>query len=296
MPFLGELSALLTASLWAVSSMVTAVSTARIGSVQVNITRLLIADFLLLFSIITLDIPIQLSPSQVTNLVISGVLGIVVGDSFLFKAFQQIGARFSMLIMSLAPAISAILAYIVLGERLSLWAIVGIITTLCGVALVILERTPPVPFCYTITKIGLLCASLGALGQGTGVLFVKMAFVEGTIHGFVASFIRISVAVIILLPVATVIRRYHNPIQVFSRDRRALGLVLFGAVFGSYIGITFSLLAVAYTKVGIASTIIATSPVIMLPMIRIVHQEVLSWKAIVGAFVAVGGVAILFLT
>jgi drug/metabolite transporter (DMT)-like permease len=296
MPFAGELSALLAASLWAVSSMIVAVTTARIGSVQVNITRLIIADFLLCFSIIAMNIPIQLSSSQVTNLMISGVIGLVFGDTFLFKAFQQIGARFSMLIMTLSPAISAILAYIFLGESLSLWGIIGIVTTLCGVSTVILERTSPTTSRYTITKFGLFCALLGALGQGGGVLFAKMAFTEGPIHGFVATFIRVSIAAIILLPGAVAIRRYRNPIRVFSQDKTALKYVLFTSFFGSYLGITFSVIAVAYTKVGIASTIIATSPVIMLPLVRIVHKEVLSWKATAGAVVAVGGVAMLFLT
>jgi drug/metabolite transporter (DMT)-like permease len=72
-------------------------------------------------------------------------------------------------------------------------------------------------------------------------------------------------------------------------------LTIGGAIFGPYLGITFSLIAIMYTKVGIAATLIATVPILMLPLVRIIYKERLSWHAIVGACVAVGGVAILFL-
>jgi len=108
--------------------------------------------------------------------------------------------------------------------------------------------------------------------------------------------IRISAALIILIPAALATGRYPNPIKFFAHRRRILLLLVVGSVFGTYFGITLSLVAVACTKVGIASTLMATSPVMMLPLVRIVHKEILSWKAIVGACVAVGGVAMLFLT
>jgi drug/metabolite transporter (DMT)-like permease len=256
---------------------------------------MIFAIFWFLFSIPLLNIPIQLSHTQVVNLVLSAIVGIVFGDSFLFKAFQKIGARISMLIMTLSPAISAVLAYIFLQELLSCWVIIGMIVTICGIALVILERTPG-PSSYTITKAGLLCALLGALGQGGGIVLAKKAFAEGPIHGLVAALIRISAALVVMLPPAIMTGRYTNPVRVFRKNRKILIPLLIGSFFGTYLGITLSLVAVAHTKVGIASTLIATSPVVMLPMVRIAHKEILSWKAIVGAFVAVGGVAMLFLT
>jgi drug/metabolite transporter (DMT)-like permease len=295
MPFLGELSALLAACLWAGSSLIYASVITKIGSVQVNITRMIFAVFWFLVSLLALKIPIQLSRTQVVNLVLSAIVGIVFGDSFLFKAFQKIGARISMLIMTLSPAISAVLAYIFLQELLSRRVIIGMIVTICGIALVILERTPG-PSRYTVTKVGLLCAFLGALGQGGGIVLAKKAFVESPIHGLVAALIRIIAALIVMLPVAIATSHYSNPLKIFRKHRKILIPLLIGSFFGTYLGITLSLVAVAHTEVGIASTLIATSPVVMLPMVRLVHKEVLSWKAIVGAFVAVSGVAMLFLT
>lgn len=295
MPFIGEFSALGAALLWAATSMIFAKVTVKIGSVQANISRMIVGIILFVISIIVFRLPLDLSRTQIQFLFLSAMLGLVFGDTFLFKAFQTIGARLSMLIMSLAPAIAAILAYLFLGETLSIWGIFGIFITLCGVSLVVFERTGPVP-AYTLTKIGVIYALLGALGQGSGLIFAKMAFAEGPIHGMVASCIRIASAVIVLLPLSLLSGRRVNPLNVLKQDRTIFIYLLTASVFGVYLGITLSLVAVAYAKVGIASTLIATSPVLMLPMVRFVHREPLSWKAVVGAFIAVTGVAILFLT
>lgn len=295
MPFLGEFSALGAALLWAATSMIFAKVTSKVGSIQANISRMIIATLLFVLSIIVFHLPINLSFTQIQYLFISAMLGLAFGDTFLFKAFQIIGARLSMLIMSLAPAIAALLAYLFLGETLSLWGIFGVLITLCGVSLVVFERTGPVP-AYTLSKLGVFYALLGAFGQGSGLIFAKLAFAEGPIHGMVASCMRIASALIVLLPLSLLSGYRTNPIKLLKQDRTIFLYLLTASVFGAYFGITLSLVAVAYAKVGVASTLIATSPVLMLPMVRLVYHELLSWKAVTGAFIAVTGVAILFLT
>jgi drug/metabolite transporter (DMT)-like permease len=295
MPFVGELSALLAATSWAATSMIYENVTPKIGSVSTNISRMIIGTVLFVTTITIFDIQIALSSRQVQNLVISSLLGLVLGDTFLFKAFQYIGARFSMLVMTLAPAIAAFLAYLFLEETLSMWGIGGICLTLGGIALVVLERTDPKRTRYHITKRGLVYAFLGAAGQGAGLIFAKMAFAEGSIHGFVAACIRIGIAVLIMLPPAVMTGRYPNPVKLFAQNRKVFLLLMLGAILGVYIGLTLSLVAVSYTEVGIASTLISSSPVVMLPLVRIVHKEKLSLKAIFGACIAFSGVAILFL-
>ena len=267
----------------------------RIGSVQVNVVRLIIAAVLLMVTILVANLNIRLSFGQYAYLSISGCIGLVFGDTFLFKSFHVNGARISMLIMSLAPAISAILAYIILGEMLSVWGIVGIVVTTAGIVLVVVSNQQSEQTKVKLTRIGLLYGFLGALGQGAGLVFARLAFVEGDINGFVATFVRIAASLVVLLPLTLMTGRIKNPIGVFWNDKRALMLTIGGAIFGPYLGITFSLIAIMYTKVGIAATLIATVPILMLPLVRIIYKERLSWHAIVGACVAVGGVAILFL-
>ena len=294
MPFIGELSALATAFLWAVTSLWITTLSGKIGSVQTNILRMGLALCFFLATMLIFQIPVHLSASQWGALTMSAVVGIVFGDTFLFKAFQQIGARVTMLMMSLSPAIAALLAYLFLHETLSPASIVGIMVTSGGIALVIFERAPQsTP--HRVTPLGLLYAFLGAFGQGGGIVCARFAFAEGSLNGLVAAFVRIGVAMLILLPLALATGRLRNPRPAFAQERRLLGLLFLVALVGTYGGITLSLVAVEYAKVGIASTLIGMSPVLMLPLVKMLNRETLSWKAISGAWIAVGGVAILFL-
>ena len=292
---IGELSALLTAGLWSCSSIIFAAAIRRIGSVQVNVARLVFAGVLLFITIVVMGFDVRLSFMQFVNLGISGLIGLVFGDTVLFKAFHDSGARISMLVMSLAPAISALLAYFFLGEVLSIWGILGIVVTTAGIVVVVIAGRQGSSAMAGISQRGIVYGFLGAIGQGAGLIFARLAFNEGAINGFVATFIRIVTSIIILTPLTMATGRLKNPIRIFLGNKRALVLTLAGSVLGPYLGITFSLIAITYTKVGIAATLMATVPILMLPLVRMIYKERLSWHAIVGACVAVAGVAILFL-
>jgi drug/metabolite transporter (DMT)-like permease len=240
-------------------------------------------------------IPVDISVSQLRNLTISGILGLVFGDTFLFKSYEYNGARISSLIMSAAPAVAAILAYFVLDELLSVWALIGMTVTLGGIALVVAEKREPGSTPTKITGRGIFYALLGACGQGGGLITAKLAFNEHAVNGFAATFIRIVSALVLLIPAVALSGRFKQPLKALSHDKRTFGLTLLGSILGPYLGITFSLLSIEHTNVAIASTIMATVPIIMLPLVKIIYKENLSWRAYAGAFVAVGGVAILFL-
>lgn len=295
MPYLGELSALLTAVLWSGTSIAFSAASEKTGSLQLNINRMLLASVFLLSTILIMNFEIDLSSSQFINLVISGVIGLVIGDSFLFKGYQIIGARISMLIMALSPAITALIAFIFLSEVLSALGLIGMAITIGGIALVILERKPAAASKYKISPLGLFYSFLGAAGQSVGLIFAKLAFDESDINGFVATFTRVFSSVILLLIAAVIFKRYRNPVKLYMKDKSAFGATLIGTILGPYLGITFSLIAIANTKVGIAATLMSTMPILMLPMVKYFYKEKLSWRAIAGAAIAVIGVAVIFL-
>ncbi|MDP4116177.1 MAG: DMT family transporter [Bacteroidota bacterium] len=292
---IGDLSALLTAFFWSITSLAFSYGVTKIGSMQVNINRLLFASVFLFFIIIFSGIPYCLSFMQIIYLIISGIIGLVLGDTFLFKSYENIGPRLSMLLMAATPAISTLLAFLFLGEGLKFWAVAGILVTACGLGLVLYQRAETPAVKYKINRAGIIYGLLAALGQALGLIFAKFAFQLGDISGFTAAFIRIFFSALILLPIGLATKKYFNPIKVFSQDKKALLSVLTGTIFGPVLGITFSLIAIQNTKVGIAATLMATSPIMMLPMVRYFFKERLTWQAILGAFIAVGGVAILFL-
>jgi drug/metabolite transporter (DMT)-like permease len=295
MPYPGEFAALFTACLWSVSAFVFAAATRRAGSVQVNITRLMLATLFLLLLIAALRLDVRLSVGQVLCLALSGVVGLALGDTFLFKAFQEIGARRSMLVMSLAPAIAAVLAYAALGETLPLFGIIGIAVTVGGIGVVVVDRRTGGTREPTVAVRGLFYAFLGAAGQGGGLVLAKLAFREAPVNGFVAAAVRIIASLVILLPVALLTRRLRSPFRMFADDRKAFGLTALGSVLGPFLGISFSLIAVEYAKVGVAATIMAIVPILMLPIERHMYGERHGWRAVIGACIAVTGVGVLFL-
>ena len=266
MPYLGEIAALGAAFLWSFSSFVFTSAVAKIGAVKLNIARMGLAALLLLFTMPLLGQSFNITPYQLIFLSLSGFVGLVIGDSYLFKGFQEIGPRYTMLIMSINPAIAAAIAFFTLGESLSLYGIIGIAITLGGVSLVVLEKSNGNSSRFKITRKGLLYGLLAAAGQGVGLIFAKLAYKDGDINGLVATFYRISSALVILIPLAIMAGRLKNPLKYFAMDKRSFGLVFLGSIIGPYLGITFSFIAIIYTKVGIASTLMSTVPVVMLPL------------------------------
>lgn len=292
---IGELSALITAILWSMTSLFFASAVSRIGSVQLNVSRQFIALVFLSLVLIITGSEFNLTTEQYFYLGLSGLVGLTFGDTFLFLAFREVGARISMLIMSLSPAIAALLAFIFLNETINLIGIIGILITLTGIMIVVYEKNGIEE--NKINYIGLFFALLASIGQGTGLVLAKQAFnlSQSPINGFLATTIRLSSSLIILLPVSLLTRKLKNPITVFRNDTKAFWLTIGGSIAGPFLGITFSLIAISYTKVGIASTIMALPPVIMLPMVKYFFNEKLTTKSILGAIVAFAGVAILFL-
>jgi drug/metabolite transporter (DMT)-like permease len=252
------------------------------------------ALILLAVTIVALNLSLDLTLGQVLFLASSGLVGFAFGDTFLFRSYEHNSARITSLIMSTAPAISAVIGYVALDERLSLLAWLGMFVTLSGIALVIQEGRNGAPAMRQFTRAGVIFALLASVGQAGGLVLAKKAFLIGPVDGFVATFVRLGAAIAVVLPLNVLTGRYRQPVKVFAADRKAFALTIIGAFFGPFLGVTFSLIAIANTSVAIAATIMATVPVLMLPTVRVVHKEVLTWRSVVGALAAVAGVALLF--
>jgi len=294
MPYLGEIAALITAVLWSITSIVFTEASLKVGSLLVNVTRLILAFVYLTITILVMQFDINMSFSQFMNLAISGFIGLVFGDGFLFKSFQYIGARISMLIMALVPAMSTLMAFVFLGETITFIAVIGIFITLFGIAIVVLERGNKIEGKTNISFRGIFYGFLGAVGQAVGIIFAKQAFIEGPINGFVATQVRIVSSLIFFLPLFAFVKQIRHPVKIFRADSKAFLFTSIGSLVGPFLGITFSLIAISNAKVGVASTLMATVPIIMLPLVHFYYKEKLTLISIFGALIAVFGIALLF--
>ena len=293
---LGEFAALLTAFFWTVTSLSFESASHKIGSVAVNILRLVIGfAFLSVFSLIRrgLILPIDASYENWVWLSLSGLVGFVFGDLFLFKSYTIIGSRFSMLIMTLVPPITALFSFIILGERLTLFHYLGMTLTFSGIAMAIFSRRGKgEKLSLKLAPKGILYAFGGAVGQALGLVLSKFGLKD--YDPFAATQIRIIAGIIGYTMLVTILMRWGNVVKA-TRNKEGMLLTSLGAFFGPFLGVSFSLIAVKYTEAGIASTIMALVPVfIILPAVILFKQKV-TLPELIGAIVSVAGVAVFFL-
>jgi drug/metabolite transporter (DMT)-like permease len=308
--YLGEILSLTTALFWALTSIFFTFAGHRVGSRIVNRVRLLFAVPLLMVAHLIAEgtlLPVRAGLERWSWLGVSAIIGLVLGDGLLFYAFTQIGARLSMLLMALTPVIGTLLAWLFLGEVLSREELLAIVVTIIGIAWVVLERnrppaapaaspevtpTPATPEARNYL-IGVLAGIGAATGQATGLVLSKQGMV-GDFPAISASLMRVVVATLVIWLGAAVGRQARSSVSSL-RDRRALVLILGGAVVGPVLGMTLSLASVQLSEVGIASTLMAMSPVLLLPLAHWIFGERITLRAILGTVVAMAGVAMIFL-
>lgn len=304
--YAGFAAGLATSLLWALTSLCFAAGGRRIGPTLVNGLRLYVAIVLLTGMVwATTGEPWpMLTDRQFLLLAASSVVGIVIGDQALFTAFVDIGPRLSLLLMSTAPIWAAVLGWIVLGESLAWPALVGIAVTIGGVAWVIMER-PSMKAderAHPHRVRGIVLALVGSMCQGGGLLISK----AGMGHGWLpedehlgplaATQTRIAVAIVCMTPVLLVRWRIQSQRRVMPIPRRTLKIGLaftaLGAFVGPFLGMWMSLVTADLTPVAVAQTLCSLAPVMILPMAALSGDPV-TRRAVMGACVAVGGVALL---
>lgn len=293
---LGEAAALATALCWTFTAICFESAGRKVGSLPVNFYRLLIAFvFLGSYTLITrgMFLPMDATAANWFWLLLSGLIGFVIGDLFLFQAFVEIGSRISLLIMSAVPPITAITGFFIMGERITPLAAAGMLVTIAGIAMVILSRNSDdkkIKLSHSVK--GVLYAFAGALGQAFGLVFSK--FGMGDYNPFAATQIRVIAAIIGFAAVITFSKNWDKT-RAALKDYNAMKYISFGSFFGPFLGVSFSLLAVQYTATGIVSTITSISPILIIPASIMVFKEKVLPKEILGAFISIAGVSLLFI-
>jgi drug/metabolite transporter (DMT)-like permease len=301
---LGEFAALLTAVFWTVTAIAFESAGKKVGSLSTNLIRLFMAFiFIGIYGLITRGsfIPLDASAHNWMWLSLSGLVGFVIGDLLLFEAYVVIGSRVSMLIMSLTPPITAFIGWLILDEVLTRQNLAGMILTITGIMLVVVERKThklgekkkknnKMKFSYPIA--GLLLAFGGAVGQGTGLVLSKFGMKD--FDPFAATQIRVITGFIGFAILFIFLKRWKKVFEAL-KNKKAMSRVSVGAFFGPFLGVSFSLLSVKYTTTGVASTIMAIVPVLIIPPAVIFFKEKITLKEIIGSVIAVGGVALFFL-
>ena len=304
-----ETIAIGVAVLWSLNALFFEHASKRIGSVNLNLIRLVFAFIfigLTQWAISGSFLPLNADRSTWGWMSLSGFVGFVLGDYFLFASYTMIMARYSQLMMTLAPLFAASFGFILLGERMSWLSLLGMCLTLTGISISILKKQNGLSNNKVRMELpvkGVLFALLGALGQGVGIVLSKQGLIayeqvytpnNPLYIPLAATQIRTITGVLSFAAIIFIRGSVGNFIQAL-KDKKACSSAFAGSVLGPYLGVTLSLMAVQHTNTAVASTIMATVPILILVPEFFILKRKVTWQQVAGAVLSVGGVTLFFI-
>ncbi len=288
--------AVLAAILWAFSSFMLEIIAKSIPPKELNIVKGGIAILLLVSTSFLLGEDYHALPrAEVSMLLLSGIIGIGLGDTAYYAGLKDIGSRRALLLFALAPPITALIAWIFLGESLNLLSWIGIFVTVGGVAWVVTERTPQekIQRDPKILRRGILMGVLASLGQAIGLVLSRSAMSDGVITSLQSAALRLTAGVLFTLIWVVASRQPLGKWQNSVDRKKTWKLLGLTAFIGTYICLWLQQLAVQGAPAGITQTLLSTSPIFILPMAAL-RGEKLSWRAVLGALISIFGIMLVF--
>ncbi len=304
MAYLGELISIGVAFSWTATALLSEFGSKRMGNLTLNVLRMALTLFfsvLLFLVVVGSPLPSGITSSACGWMLLSGLVGYVIGDYCLFQCYIIIGSRFGQLFMTLAPLAAAFMAWLMLGQYMSPMSIVAMLVTLLGIGISILGRSEHHLFSLKLPLKGVLFAISAAMCQGIGLVLSKIGMdhydttqLPAWLVPFSANFLR-CLAGITGFTLLLWWRDGFSPLRQALHDVKDMSVATATTVFGPFVGVGFSLMAVQYADAGIASTLMALTPIIILLPSYWLFRQPITWRAVLGALISVVGVSLFFL-
>ena len=308
--YLGEIISLAVAVSWTVTALFAEVASKRIGSLQFNVVRMFLSIVMLgltLWCFTGSPVPLYANSDAWLWLSLSGFVGYLLGDYCLFNSYILIGSRFGQLFMTLAPIAAAFSAWAILGERMSLQTVVGMLVTISGIGLSVLNKGGGKHrLSLKLPLKGVLFGIGAGIGQGVGLVLSKVGmnhYVQSIPAGedmvadlmpFASTMIR-AITGFIGFFLVMIFQKKLTTMSVALRNRKGMNAAVWATFAGPFIGVSLSLMAVQYTEAGIASTLMALTPIFILWPSSFFFGQKVTTKEIAGAVISVVGVSLFFL-
>jgi drug/metabolite transporter (DMT)-like permease len=302
---MGETAAIVTSVMWTTCSILFSYAGRRFGALSVNAYRIIMAVGLLggAHILVLGTIVPQANNAQWFYMSLSGVIGLALGDFGYLGTLVVLGPRRGTLMMSLAAIFAGISGYFILAEVLKVWTLIGIAFTLIGVTWVILEREEETNELQLTKKekiLGVLFGIGGAMGQGIGLVISKYGMIvvaddpDIPLNPLSATLIRMLAAAVFIWISIIFIGKLRKVLNS-GKDKLGMKATFGGAIFGPFLGVWLSMIAVTYALAGVAQTLMSLMPVMVIPFVWVIYKQKTTWRGVLGAIIAILGVAILFL-
>ena len=309
MQYIGEIISLVVAFSWTITALFAEVGSKRLGSLQMNVIRMLLSLLMLgatLWWFTGSPYPLYADGQAWLWLSLSGFVGYLLGDYCLFNSYIWIGSRFGQLFMTLAPPTAALFGWILLGETLAWNALLGMLVTLTGIGISVLNKGTSNKLSLKLPLKGVLFGIGAGVGQGVGLVLSKvgMNYYEMSIPvgeemvtdllPFASTFIRAVTGAVGFLCLMGFQKQFHT-LATSVRDFKGMNAAVWATITGPFIGVSLSLMAVQYTEAGIASTLMALTPVFIIWPAHFVFGQKVTFKEVIGACISVAGVSLFFI-
>ena len=307
MQYIGELISIGVAFSWTATALLSEFGSKRMGNLTLNLMRMvitLIFSCILFWAVGGTPLPATASNEAYMWMMFSGLVGYVIGDFCLFQCYIIIGSKFGQLFMTLAPISAAIMAWFTLGQQIRPTAMLAMLVTLAGIAISVLGRDDHHKVSLKLPLSGVLFAIGAAVCQGVGLVLSKIGMnhyeasltteLQPWMLPFHANFFR-CIAGVIGFSLLMAFREGFAPFQRGLHDRKGMMAAIATTIFGPFVGVGASLLAVQYTAAGIASTLMALTPIIIILPAWWIFKQPITLKSLIGAIISVIGVSLFFL-
>lgn len=311
MNHIGEIISLLVAVLWTVAAMTCEAAGRRFGVLMVNVWRMLLGVLLSAAAchmLLGTVLPPYADLQTWLWLLASGAVGFFLGDYCLLNSYLHIGSRNGQLFMTTAPIFSAFGAWLALGQTLTPQHLLAMGVTLTGIAIAIVGKGEgKTKVRIDLPLRGVLFGIGAGMGQGFGYVLSVIGLkhyesVVPTVHfaelehwlPFSANFIRMLAGLCCFGFMLWRSRRWAD-FAGTTHDRKGMLIVLLAVLSGPVLGVGLSLMAAQYTSAGIASTLMAITPIIILLPSYWFFRSPITLKAAVGAVISVVGVSLFFI-
>ncbi len=294
--YLSEIAALSAAVCWSFASLLAAGPVERLGSIAFNRIRMAVVAIMLIAYTSMIGTWGTIQSEHSTAIILSALTGIVLGDTALFVTMRRLGPRRTGILFATNAPMATFLGWAILGERLGWVELIGTLLVITGVMVAIFfGKKPSQVHKWEAIKgsvfVGIAWGLLAASGQAVGSLIIKPALLDGA-DPVAVSAIRVALSAACLwaiswLPIAIVKPKGPMDWNIFLQ-------ILFGGLIAMGVGMTLLLYAFAHGEIGIASSLSATAPVMMLPILWIKTKEPPASGAWVGAALVVVGTALIF--
>lgn len=292
-------AAILTTLLFAASALSARRLTRHLSGSLANLARLLVAT--LVVGTYAHGFGFGLGGPAFGWLLVSGCVGFGIGDLALFQAYPRIGTRRTMvLVQCLAAPIAALTEWAWLdtvpSARQALFG--AVVLTGVGVALMP-QRHEEGPTRGLVA--GCLFGLLAALGQAWGAVLSRKAYAVSTAHGFViagvggginAAYQRL-LGGLLVCGAFVLYLKLRRPPGAAARPadwRRAWPMIVANGLCGPAFGVTCYQWALSAAPTGIVLPIVATTPLVVMPLAHFLEGDRITWRSLLGGLLAVGGV------